>query len=261
MSAFPEFPSVDEMDAAALPWPAANGAYHTDALKDMLARHFRLGPELLDRRRRDGTLTFSNRVDWLTARWTMRRLHSGSKKHYRLTEEGHNEAKRRGEPHPTSQPDARIGPRDADDDRDPRDGADARAVVLRQIRERRGQSTFRNALIAAYRGRCAITGCRVLDVLEAAHIKPHLGEWTNTPSNGLLLRADLHTLLDCSLLAVEAETLRVVVAPSIRASSYGKLHGRPLRPREPGSSTLDSGALSDRFEDFVRLHGARSTEP
>ena len=106
-----------------------------------------------------------------------------------------------------------------------------------------------------------MTGCRVLDVLEAAHIQPHLGEWTNTQSNGLLLRADLHTLLDCSLLAVEPDTLRVVVAPSIRGSSYGKLHGSPLRPREPGSTPLDRGALSDRFEEFVRLHGARTTEP
>jgi hypothetical protein len=260
MSAFPEFPSVDEMDVAALPWAATNRTYDTDALKDMLARHFRLSPELLDRRRGDGTLAFSNRVDWLTARWTMRGVHVGSKKHYRLTEEGHEEARRRGEPPLTPQPEPRIGPRDADEDREPLDGADTRAIVLRQIRERRGQSTFRNALIAAYRGRCAMTGCRVLDVLEAAHIHPHLGEWTNTPSNGLLLRADLHTLLDCSLLAVEPDTLRVVVAPSIRAASDGKLHGRTLRPREPGSTTLDGGALSDRFEKFVRLHGARSIE-
>jgi hypothetical protein len=260
LSAFPEFPSVDEMDAAALPWAAANGSYHTDALKEMLARHFKLGPELLDRRRRDGTQAFSNRVDWLTARWTTRRLHAGAKKHYRLTQAGYEEARRRGVAQRPPQPDAQIGPQDADDDREPREGADTRAVLLRQIKERRGQSAFRNALIAAYRGRCAVTGCRVLDVLEAAHIQPHLGEWTNTPSNGLLLRADLHTLLDCSLLAVEPDTLRVVVAPSIRGSSYGTLHGRPLRPREPGSTPLDRGALSDRFDTFVHLHGAASME-
>ena len=96
MSAFLEFPSVDEMDAAALPWAAANGSYHTDALKEVLARHFKLGPELLDRRRRDGTHAFSNRVDWLTARWTTRRLHAGAKKHYRLTQAGYEEARRRG---------------------------------------------------------------------------------------------------------------------------------------------------------------------
>jgi hypothetical protein len=140
MSAFPEFPSVDEMDVAALPWAATNGTYHTDALKDMLARHFRLSPELLDRRRRDGTQAFSNRVDWLTARWTTRRLHVGSKKHYRLTEAGHEEAKRRGISPRPPQPDAQIGPRDADDDREPREGADTRAIVLGRSRSAVGRA-------------------------------------------------------------------------------------------------------------------------
>lgn len=34
-------------------------------------------------------------------------------------------------------------------------------------------------------------------VLEAAHVTPYLGPETNDITNGLLLRADLHTLLDC----------------------------------------------------------------
>ncbi|MDZ7808966.1 MAG: HNH endonuclease signature motif containing protein [Arhodomonas sp.] len=51
---------------------------------------------------------------------------------------------------------------------------------------------FGETLIEAYEGRCAITGCNMLDVLEAAHIHPYRGDATNHPSNGLLLRADLH---------------------------------------------------------------------
>jgi hypothetical protein len=43
----------------------------------------------------------------------------------------------------------------------PKGQADARARVLREVVQRRGQQKFRKALIAAYSGRCAISGCPV----------------------------------------------------------------------------------------------------
>ena len=76
-------------------------------------------------------------------------------------------------------------------------------VALRQ-----GQPQFRKSLLTAYRSRCAITGTAVESVLEAAHIWPHKGEQTNEVWNGLLLRADLHTLFDLLHLTVEADTRR-----------------------------------------------------
>ncbi|HUZ56031.1 MAG TPA: HNH endonuclease [Streptosporangiaceae bacterium] len=57
------------------------------------------------------------------------------------------------------------------------------------------------ALMAAYSGRCAVTGCTVQAVLEAAHLRPYRGPDSNVTGNGLLLRADIHTLLDLQLLA------------------------------------------------------------
>src|SRR2546426_1154448 len=39
--------------------------------------------------------------------------------------------------------------------------------VLSSIVRRRGQSRFRDLLLSAYRGRCAVTGCAVEAVLEA----------------------------------------------------------------------------------------------
>jgi putative restriction endonuclease len=38
--------------------------------------------------------------------------------------------------------------------------------------------------------------------LEAAHIKPYIGEATNHITNGWLLRSDLHTLFDRHLIGV-----------------------------------------------------------
>jgi len=55
---------------------------------------------------------------------------------------------------------------------DPESILDARERVLASIVRRRGQAEFRKKLLAAYRGRCAVSGCDVEDVLEAAHIVP-----------------------------------------------------------------------------------------
>ena len=84
---------------------------------------------------------------------------------------------------------------------------------------RRGQSVFRKQLLAAYNGQCAITRCDVEDVLEAAHIISYKGEETNHIGNGLLLRADIHTLFDLGLLAVDATSMRLLVSPQTRGHS------------------------------------------
>lgn len=84
------------------------------------------------------------------------------------------------------------------------------------------------ALLTAYDGKCAMTGCEVVDVLEAAHIHRYLGEETNVVSNGLLLRADVHTLFDLKLVGVDVSTMQICVAPKLAGSSYGVLTGRPL---------------------------------
>jgi putative restriction endonuclease len=87
-----------------------------------------------------------------------------------------------------------------DDSFDPDSVGNERERAIRAIRLRRGQAAFRAELMHAYNARCAVTGCAIKDVLEAAHITPHLGRVTNHVTNGLLLRADLHTLLDCNLI-------------------------------------------------------------
>lgn len=128
-----------------------------------------------------------------------------------------------------------VLPTDADtDDFDPTSVEDARERISCSITQRRGQKTFRDDLIATYNGRCAITGCSVLDVLEAAHIHPYRGADTNRVTNGLLLRADIHTLFDCGLLVIDSETMTVLVAPQLKDSEYGAFHGRSLCvPKSP----------------------------
>ncbi len=98
---------------------------------------------------------------------------------------------------------------------------DRRRLMRRQIRERRGQQQFRDSLQSRYGKRCLISGCEVLAVLEAAHIRPYRGDEDNHPANGLLLRSDLHTLFDLDLLGIEPKGLRVELHPDV-VKNYGQ---------------------------------------
>lgn len=112
---------------------------------------------------------------------------------------------------------------------DPRNHEDGRERVLREVVQRWGQATFRKSLIEAYEGRCAISGCPVVSLLEAAHITPYLGPHTNTVTNGLLLRTDLHTLWDLGLLAVDVTHQTIWVSPQVNDENYQGFFGAQLR--------------------------------
>ena len=70
---------------------------------------------------------------------------------------------------------------------------------------------------------------QALDALEAAHISPYLGSHTNHVQNGLLLRADLHSLFDLGLIAIDPDTLTIRVSQRLHSTVYAEFHGRRLR--------------------------------
>lgn len=117
---------------------------------------------------------------------------------------------------------------------DPGSVEDGRERVAREIAIRRGQSAFRHQLLAAY-GCCAISGSTVLETLEAAHIVPYQGPSTNHPANGLLLRADLHTLFDMGLLAVDQDSLEILVSWRLNGTEYESFRGQRLRVGQGGN--------------------------
>ena len=84
-------------------------------------------------------------------------------------------------------------------------------------------------------GCCAMSGSPVIETLEAAHIVPYQGPGTNHLSNGLLLRADCHTLFDMGLLAVDHETLGILVSPRLNGTEYEALRGQGLRVGHSGT--------------------------
>jgi hypothetical protein len=107
-------------------------------------------------------------------------------------------------------------------------------IAQRAIVERRGQKRFRGRVLRHFEGRCVVSGCDVEAVLEAAHIESHADGGNYALGNGLLLRADLHTLFDLGLMSFDAvgDDLLVAFAPHVRRSdAYRALHGRRADPR------------------------------
>lgn len=136
---------------------------------------------------------------------------------------------------------------DASDEPYVPDGSDERQVIERQLRARRGQRRFRENLLARFDGRCLVTGCKLPDLLEAAHVSPYRGDKENHPSNGLLLRADIHTLFDLELLGIEPVTLRLHVNPRLEGTEYEQFANRKL---ECGSALPSNKALESRWKMF-----------
>ena len=147
-----------------------------------------------------------------------------------------------------------ISPADADQrPYDPSSIADGRERIKQSVVVRRGQQQFRDDLLDAYSRCCAITGCDIVHVLEAAHVTPYLGPATNVVTNGLLLRSDLHTLFDCGLLAIDPQTRSIVLDPSLRNSvDYGHLHSIAIRSPASASKAPSAEALEDAWQSWLR---------
>ncbi len=124
---------------------------------------------------------------------------------------------------------------------------DQRVRQMLEVIQRRGQSKFREKLVAAYRGRCQVTGCNAVEALEAAHISPYMGELTNHVQNGLLLRADLHSLFDLGLLSIDPTRMQVVLSDRLRETQYGKLAGCRIELPENPQLAPSSDALNQHL--------------
>jgi HNH endonuclease len=125
---------------------------------------------------------------------------------------------------------------------------DAKERVLVSIVRRQGQSQFRQNLLTAYKEKCAISGCDVQQALEAAHIIPYNGIQTNNTSNGLLLRADLHTLFDLKLITIDPNTMKVLIAPELMKTQCRAFWQKKLILPDNIADRPDTEAIRTHYE-------------
>jgi hypothetical protein len=145
---------------------------------------------------------------------------------------------------------------EANGDFDASSEADARKFQMRAIAYRQGQPRFRDELIKAYEGKCAVTECSVLEVLEAAHIKPFCEDQNTTyhVGNGILLRSDIHTLFDQYLMGINPDDFTLTFAESVMLGKYKGLNEQLRRPADDRSKPLQD-LLRERWNEFLKRNG------
>lgn len=134
-----------------------------------------------------------------------------------------------------------------DADFDAENDSDLREKQITTVAVRRGQANFRARLLDAYEGRCCVTGCDLVDALEAAHISPYRGPQSNHLQNGLLLRADIHTLFDLGLLAFDDHKKVLLSLTAQSSQAYAGLLGKCLSvPRDQRLAPSDDALKKHR---------------
>lgn len=138
------------------------------------------------------------------------------------------------------------------------DDAPTRRYALRVAQQRLHQSTFRQAVISAYDGRCALSGMPEVLLLDAAHIISDRDEQLGQPvvPNGLPLSKIHHAAFDAHLIGIDAD-YRLRVSPRLLAQRDGpvlesmkQLDGQCIRLPKRTQDLPDRDRLSLRFEQF-----------
>jgi hypothetical protein len=116
--------------------------------------------------------------------------------------------------------------------------------VWQGVLQRRGPEDLRQKLLAAYAGKCAVSGADAEAALEVTLIDP---DGPTEPKNAILLRADLRTLFELNLLRIHPKTRKVFLADAVQNGAYSRLWARPLRPPESKDAAPDFAALEKRW--------------
>jgi putative restriction endonuclease len=136
-----------------------------------------------------------------------------------------------------------------------------RRYALREVKARLHQASFRDAVLAAYGGRCAISHIPEPRLLDAAHIVMDADEQLGQPivSNGLPLTKLHHAAFDANLIGIDPDyrihvsdrLLDIHDGPFLELGLKGIAGTRIERPRRLEDAP-DRDRLAIRFEQFKK---------
>jgi putative restriction endonuclease len=133
-----------------------------------------------------------------------------------------------------------------------------RRYALRNVKQRLHQATFREMVIDAYRGRCAISGLPAPVLLDAAHIMDDGNERYGQPivSNGLPLSKIHHAAFDAQLIGIDPDS-KIHISEKLLSLNDGptlealrQFNGRTLILPRREIDKPDRDRLAMRFEKF-----------
>lgn len=134
-----------------------------------------------------------------------------------------------------------------------------RRYALRSVRQRLHQASFREGVIAAYNGRCALSGLPELLLLDAAHIVADKDERFGQPMvpNGIPLSKIHHAAFDAHLIGIDAD-YRLHVSERLLGQNDGpmlealkRLDGGSIHLPDRTKDLPDRERLALRFERFT----------
>lgn len=134
----------------------------------------------------------------------------------------------------------------------------ARRYALSIVKQRLHQATFRQAVLTAYDGRCALTGLPEPMLLDAAHIIGDKHEVLGHPvvPNGIPLSKIHHAAFDAHLIGIDPD-YRLHVSTRLMEQSDGpmlealkQLHLHSIRLPSRSRDFPDRDRLALRFEEF-----------
>ena len=139
--------------------------------------------------------------------------------------------------------------------------APERRYAIREIKARLHQASFRDAVLAAYGGRCAISHLPEPRLLDAAHIVMDADEQLGQPviPNGLPLTKLHHAAFDANLIGIDAD-FQIHVADRLLEIHDGPFLELGLKSIAGNSIELprriedrpDQARLAQRFEQFKK---------
>jgi putative restriction endonuclease len=134
-----------------------------------------------------------------------------------------------------------------------------RRYGLRLVRQRLHQATFREAVLAAYGNRCAISGLPERRLLDAAHIVADADERLGQPvvTNGLPLSKLHHAAFDANLIGIDPD-FRIHISDVLLSMNDGPMfeqgikavEGRTIRLPLRERDRPDRDRLAERFARF-----------
>jgi putative restriction endonuclease len=134
--------------------------------------------------------------------------------------------------------------------------------ALRLVRQRLHQTTFREAVLTAYGGRCAISGLPEPRLLDAAHIVDDGHETLGQPvvTNGLPLSKLHHAAFDANLIGIDPD-YRIHISDALQAMRDGPLFeqgiraidGQSIRRPRRAQDYPDRDRLAERFARFAAM--------
>lgn len=140
----------------------------------------------------------------------------------------------------------------------PPENALERRYALRAVKQRLHQASFREAVITAYSGRCALSGLPEPLLLDAAHIVHDKDERLGQPvvPNGIPLSKIHHAAFDAHLIGIDPD-YRLHVSERLLTQKDGpmlealkRLNGGTIFLPNRDSDRPDRDRLAQRFERF-----------